>query len=72
MSGMLTVLTYAPVFFLNNDTSALRRMRIQKAQEYGAIWAKTWGDNVTHAIVDIDVTFQHLLSYIGLDSLPVG
>lgn len=47
-------------------------MRIQRAQEYGAFWAKAWGDNVTHAIVDNDVTFQHLLSYLGLDSLPVS
>ena len=63
---------FVSVFFLNNDISALRRMRIQRAQEYGATWAKEWGDNITHVIVDNNLVFQDLLSYLKLESLPVS
>lgn len=63
---------FISVFFLNNDISPLRRMRIQRAQEYGATWAKEWGDDVTHVIVDNNLVFQDLISYLKIESLPVS
>lgn len=61
-----------PVFFPNNDVSPLRRLRIQRAQEYGALWEKTWGDGVTHVIVDKGLTFQDVLKHLKLDVFPVS
>ncbi|KAB8255107.1 hypothetical protein BDV32DRAFT_142310 [Aspergillus pseudonomiae] len=57
-------------FFPNSDVSPLRRLRIQRAQEYGALWARTWGDNVTHVIVDKGLTFQEVLRHLGLETFP--
>lgn len=59
------------VFFPNNDVAPARRLRIQKAMEYGANWAKDWGDNITHVIVDKDLLFQDVLKFLKLDHLPV-
>ncbi|KAE8372152.1 hypothetical protein BDV26DRAFT_274724 [Aspergillus bertholletiae] len=57
-------------FFPNSDVSPLRRLRIQRAQEYGALWARTWGDNVTHVIVDKGLTFQEVLRHLCLETFP--
>ncbi|KAE8394303.1 hypothetical protein BDV23DRAFT_169637 [Aspergillus alliaceus] len=57
-------------FFPNSDVSPLRRLRIQRAQEYGALWARTWGDNVTHVIVDKGLAFQEVLKYLCLETFP--
>lgn len=47
-------------------------MRIQRAQEYGAFWKKTWEDGVTHVIVDKGLTFQDVLKHLNLDVFPVS
>lgn len=39
--------------------------------EYGANWAKDWGNNITHVIVDKDLLFQDVLKFLKLDHLPV-
>ncbi|KAF9889200.1 hypothetical protein FE257_007513 [Aspergillus nanangensis] len=57
-------------FFPNSDISPLRRLRIQRAQEYGALWARAWRDDVTHVIVDKGLTFQDVLKHLKLDALP--
>ncbi|KAL2001629.1 hypothetical protein VTN02DRAFT_1514 [Thermoascus thermophilus] len=57
-------------FFPNNDVAPARWLRIQKAQEYGALWTKDWGDNITHVIVDKDLLFQDVLKFLKLDHLP--
>ncbi|PKY04610.1 putative DNA polymerase POL4 [Aspergillus campestris IBT 28561] len=57
-------------FFPNSDVSPLRRLRIQKAQEYGAVWAKNWGDHITHVIVDKGLTFQEVLKHLTLECFP--
>ncbi|EAW22824.1 DNA-directed DNA polymerase IV [Aspergillus fischeri NRRL 181] len=57
-------------FFPNNDVSPLRRLRIQRAQEYGAIWAKTWEAHVTHVIVDKGLMFQDVLKHLKLEAFP--
>ncbi|KAI9368028.1 hypothetical protein BJX61DRAFT_249072 [Aspergillus egyptiacus] len=57
-------------FFPNSDVSPLRRLRIQKAQEYGALWAKEWGDNITHVIVDKGLEFEEILKHLKLETFP--
>lgn len=46
-------------------------MRIQKAQEYGALWAQNWEADVTHVIVDKDILFQDVLKVLKVDQFPV-
>ncbi|KAL2872058.1 DNA-directed DNA polymerase IV [Aspergillus lucknowensis] len=57
-------------FFPNNDVSPLRRLRIQRAQEYGARWEKTWGSNITHVIVDKGLKFEDILKHLKLRTFP--
>ncbi|KAL4752513.1 hypothetical protein BDW72DRAFT_202199 [Aspergillus terricola var. indicus] len=57
-------------FFPNSDVSPLRRLRIQRAQEYGALWAKTWGSHVTHIIVDKGLSFEEILKHLELETIP--
>ncbi|OJK00384.1 hypothetical protein ASPACDRAFT_52099 [Aspergillus aculeatus ATCC 16872] len=57
-------------FFPNNSASALRRLRIQRAQDYGASAAVAWGDHVTHVIVDRGLTFHDVIKHIHVESLP--
>lgn len=70
MDFLLTI--HGPVFFPNNDISPLRRLRIQRAQEHGAVWTKTWEVNVTHVIVDKGLVFKDILTFLKLDSFPVS
>ncbi|KAJ6145088.1 hypothetical protein N7470_008983 [Penicillium chermesinum] len=60
------------VFFPNNDVSSLRRLRIQRAQEYGARWAREWSSTITHVIVDKDLSYQDLVVHLKLESVPVS
>lgn len=46
-------------------------MRILKAQEYGASWIKDWMDGITHIIVDKDIQYKDVLSFLKISSLPV-
>ncbi|KAN0067709.1 hypothetical protein V8E54_014274 [Elaphomyces granulatus] len=58
-------------FFLpNNDISPARRLRIQRCQEYGAIWTQQWGMHVSHVIVEKDLGFQDVLKYLKLEIFP--
>ncbi|KAL4997143.1 hypothetical protein BDV10DRAFT_97282 [Aspergillus recurvatus] len=57
-------------FFPNCDVSPLRRLRIQRAQEYGALWAKSWGSHVTHIIVDKGLKFEDILKHLKLETIP--
>ncbi|KAJ5946499.1 hypothetical protein N7454_003338 [Penicillium verhagenii] len=57
-------------FFPNSDTSPPRRLRIQRAQEYGAQWAREGSDRVTHVIVDKSLSYQDLLTHLKLDTFP--
>lgn len=58
------------VFFPNSDVSPVRRLRIQRAQEYGAFWARSWSGNVTHVIVDKGLKYDDILRYMKLDTFP--
>ncbi|KAL1853069.1 hypothetical protein Plec18170_005651 [Paecilomyces lecythidis] len=57
-------------FLPNNDIAPARRLRIRKAQEYGAIWETQWGDNITHVIVDKDLLYEDVLKFFKLDHFP--
>ncbi|KAJ5561969.1 DNA polymerase family X [Penicillium sp. DV-2018c] len=57
-------------FFPNNDVSPFRRLRIQRAQEYGARWSRNWAHDVTHVISDKGLRSSDLLTYLKLESLP--
>ncbi|GAE00218.1 DNA polymerase POL4, putative [Paecilomyces variotii No. 5] len=57
-------------FFPNNDIAPARRLRIRKAQEYGAVWETKWGDNISHVIVDKDLLYEDVLKFFKLDHFP--
>ncbi|CAI7588352.1 unnamed protein product [Penicillium glandicola] len=59
-------------FFPNNDVSPFRRLRIQRAQDYGARWSREWATDVTHVIVDKGLLSSDLLGYLKLESLPTS
>lgn len=63
--------TLIPDFFPNNDVSPVRRLRIQRAQEYGARWSREWGDNITHAILDKGLQISDLRGHLKIEYLPV-
>ncbi|KAJ5740662.1 hypothetical protein N7493_000534 [Penicillium malachiteum] len=59
-------------FFPNNDVSPARRLRIQRAREYGAQWALSFSEAVTHVIVDKELRYHDLLKHIKLEVIPEG
>lgn len=59
-------------FIPNDDKNTARRLRIKKAEQYGASWARTWNSCVTHIIVDKDVTHAQVLKHLQLLSIPAG
>ncbi|KAJ6036316.1 hypothetical protein N7540_000595 [Penicillium herquei] len=59
-------------FFPNNDVSPARRLRIQRAREYGAQWAQGFSEEVTHVIVDKELRYQDLLEHLKLEVMPEG
>jgi len=44
-------------------------MRIEKAQEYGAAWAREWSTEVTHVITDKHLHLSDVKKAIGSDQL---
>ncbi|KXG46767.1 DNA polymerase family X [Penicillium griseofulvum] len=59
-------------FFPNNDVSPFRRLRIQRAQDYGARWSRDWATDVTHVIIDKGLLSSDLLNYLKLEALPTS
>ncbi|KAK6495283.1 hypothetical protein TWF481_003310 [Arthrobotrys musiformis] len=47
-----------------------RKMRIEKAQEYGATVVFTFSELVTHIIADSDVKYNEILEFLGLREVP--
>lgn len=47
-------------------------MRIAKALEYGASWVKFWREDISHIIVDKDIQYKDVLSFLKISSLPVS
>ncbi|OJD26300.1 hypothetical protein ACJ73_02317 [Blastomyces percursus] len=62
------------VFFFipNDDIAPARRMRINKALEFGASRSFTWDDTVTHVVVDKAISFTDVLKYLRIDSWPLS
>ncbi|KAI7974816.1 hypothetical protein EIK77_004908 [Talaromyces pinophilus] len=59
-------------FVPNNDISPARRLRIQRSQEYGALWAQEWSADITHVIVDKGLDYKELLKVLTPEQLAVG
>ncbi|KXT11268.1 hypothetical protein AC579_8383 [Pseudocercospora musae] len=57
-------------FFPNDDKNPVRRMRINKAREYGAVWQRDFDDQVTHVVSDKNMDFASLLKWLKLEQLP--
>ncbi|KAK6363632.1 hypothetical protein TWF730_001056 [Orbilia blumenaviensis] len=49
-----------------------RKMRIEKAKEYGATVVFELSKEVTHIIVDSDLKYQDVLTFLETDSVPAG
>lgn len=58
-------------FIPSNDIAPSRRFRIRKALERGALWAREWRTGITHVIVDNNLDYQDVLTFLRLPSLPV-
>ncbi|KAH8697290.1 putative DNA polymerase POL4 [Talaromyces proteolyticus] len=57
-------------FFVPNNIIALaRKLRVQRSQEYGALWAQTWSSDVTHVIVDKGLNFDELRKVLTPEQL---
>lgn len=60
-------------FFPNTIVNGARRMRIEKAQQYGATWHPVWNpEEVTHVILDKSLTIFDLYKHLKLERLPPG
>jgi DNA polymerase IV len=64
-------LTPTPVFIPNDDIAPARRLRIQRAREYGAQWTRQWGSHITHVVAEKRLTYQNLIDYLKLGCFPV-
>lgn len=57
-----------------DDKKHVRKLRINKARERGAIWAKELGDGVTHVIADECLTYEEVMKYVHetlkIEALP--
>lgn len=68
MNRLLTL----PDFIPNNEISGARKLRIQRAREYGAAWARGWQDNITHVVCDRNWSYDQVLSYLEFSTIPVS
>ncbi|KAL9620358.1 MAG: hypothetical protein Q9204_008215, partial [Flavoplaca sp. TL-2023a] len=59
-------------FLPNDDVAPARKLRIHKVLERGGTWVKNWSDGITHIIVDKNLTYNDLLKYLKISSIPVG
>ncbi|KAI9886442.1 MAG: phosphoglycerate kinase [Watsoniomyces obsoletus] len=61
-------------FFLpNDDVDPARRLRITRARESGATWVREWRpENITHIIADNRLTYQDVIKFLKIPSIPEG
>ncbi|KAL8888043.1 MAG: hypothetical protein Q9215_004459 [Flavoplaca cf. flavocitrina] len=72
-SSSPSILISPPQDFLpNDDVAPARKLRINKVLERGGTWVKNWSDGITHIIVDKNLTYNDLLKYLKISSIPVG
>ncbi|KAH6678434.1 hypothetical protein B0J14DRAFT_322460 [Halenospora varia] len=48
----------------NDDIAPLRRARISKARNHGVTWAREFGTDVTHIIVDKALSYQDVMTFM--------
>ncbi|KAL5344210.1 hypothetical protein ACLOAV_010828 [Pseudogymnoascus australis] len=53
-----------------NDIAPVRRARIVKAREYGALWATEWTETFTHIIADKHLSYADIISFLKISSIP--
>jgi DNA polymerase IV len=59
-------------FIPNDDVAPPRKMRIQRALQYGATWERVWPANVTHVVVDSNIKMPDVLKNLRVAKLPVS
>jgi DNA polymerase IV len=59
-------------FIPNDDVAAPRKMRIQRALQYGATWERVWSAKVTHVVVDSNIKMHDVLKNLRVMELPVS
>jgi DNA polymerase IV len=59
-------------FMPPDDVDPIRRNRITKVREFGAIWAKELISSTTHIVADKALTRKHVMNFLKLESLPQG
>ncbi|KAL9043247.1 MAG: hypothetical protein Q9214_003562 [Letrouitia sp. 1 TL-2023] len=57
-------------FIPNNGIAPFRKLRIKKATERGAKWAKEWQNDITHIILDNGLKYQDVLLHLNLPVVP--
>lgn len=69
----LQIFTPLTFFFIKPCLKrAERKMRIEKAQEYGATVVMTFSSTVTHIIADKDIKYHEILEFLELEEIPEG
>lgn len=64
-------MAYRIDFIPDDDIAPARRMRIRKAMEWGAVWAREFKDGISHIIVDKGLHYKDVLSFLKIQSLSV-
>ena len=59
-------------FIPNDDVAAPRKMRIQRALQYGATWERVWSAEVTYVVVDSNIKMPDVLKNLRVAKLPVS
>ncbi|KAI4106514.1 MAG: hypothetical protein LQ339_002974 [Xanthoria mediterranea] len=59
-------------FLPDDDVAPARKLRIAKVLERGAMWIKEWTEDITHIIVDRNLTYADLLKYLKRSSIPAN
>lgn len=57
-------------FIPNDDIAPSRRFRIRKTLERGALWVREWRAGITHVIVDKNLTYDDIISFLNIPSFP--
>jgi DNA polymerase IV len=53
-----------------DDVAPVRRARIVKAREHGAIWTTEWNESITYIVAEKDLSYQDIISFLKISSIP--
>ncbi|KAL2067435.1 hypothetical protein VTL71DRAFT_1860 [Oculimacula yallundae] len=48
-----------------DDVVLMRKRRIDRAREFGAVWTKEWTADVTHVVVDNNLTYRDVMNFLS-------